>query len=81
MIKKVTSKYIYLNSTERKAAQTIEAIADTHREINAYVELKVDTERKVENSKTATTLTAVFVLRKGLLYEIDSNYEYVNNNL
>lgn len=81
MIKKVASKYIYLNSTQRKAVQTIEAAVDTNREVNAFVEVKVDTQREVENANVATTLTAVFVLRKGLLYEIDSNYEYVNNNL
>ena len=79
--KKVAKESIYLSSTKR--INTIGVITDTDTEKNVItsINLYVDVNRMVRNKEASTTLFTNFVLRKGLLYEIDNHYEEVNYEL
>lgn len=80
-IKKVSQKYIYINSIGRLVVHNKEKNIDTNREVEAHIDMLLDTTRKVRNKKAATTLFSNFVLRKGLLYEVDHYYEEVDIKL
>ena len=79
--KKVAKESIYLSSTKRINTIGVITDTDTEKSVITSINLYVDVNRMVRNKEASTTLFTNFVLRKGLLYEIDNHYEEVNYEL